>query len=119
MAATASSKPTRRSCSCTPKCIPGAYAAPTLLRMCGICGVASTNGSAVTERVAAMSGTLVHRGPDSFGEFNDASVAFAARRLSIIDLETGDQPISNEDGSVHLVQNARFFNNHQPRDGFC
>ena len=78
--------------------------------MCGICGVASTNGSAVTERVAAMSGTLVHRGPDSFGEFNDASVALAARRLSIIDLETGDQPISNEDGSVHVVQNGEIYN---------
>src|SRR6266550_2904211 len=74
MAATASSKPTRRSCSCTPKCIPGAYAAPTLLRMCGICGIASTNGSAVTDRVAAMSAELVHRGPDSFGEFSDGDI---------------------------------------------
>src|SRR6266550_1482753 len=74
MAATASSKPTRRSCSCTPKCIPGAYAAPTLLRMCGICGIASTNGSAVTDRVAAMSAELVHRGPDSFGEFSDGEI---------------------------------------------
>src|SRR2546430_17464047 len=89
MAATASSKPTRRSCSCTPKCIPGAYAAPTLLRMCGICGIASTNGSAVTDRVAAMSATLVPRGPDSFGGFSDGGVALAARRLTIIDHEAG------------------------------
>jgi asparagine synthase (glutamine-hydrolysing) len=78
--------------------------------VCGICGIASTNGSAVTDRVAAMSGTLVHRGPDSFGEFSDGDVALAARRLSIIDLETGDQPIANEDGSVHVVQNGEIYN---------
>ena len=74
--------------------------------MCGICGIASTNGSAVTDRVAEMSGTLVHRGPDSFGEFSDGDVALAARRLSIIDLETGDPPIANEDGPRHLVPNG-------------
>jgi asparagine synthase (glutamine-hydrolysing) len=78
--------------------------------VCGICGIASTNGSAVTDRVAAMSGTLVHRGPDSFGEFSDGDVALAARRLSIIDLETGDQPIANEDGTVHVVQNGEIYN---------
>jgi asparagine synthase (glutamine-hydrolysing) len=78
--------------------------------VCGICGIASTNGSAVTDRVAAMSGTLVHRGPDSFGEFSDGDVALAARRLSIIDLETGDQPIANEDGTLHVVQNGEIYN---------
>jgi asparagine synthase (glutamine-hydrolysing) len=78
--------------------------------VCGICGIASTNGSAVTDRVAAMSGTLVHRGPDSFGEFSDGEVALAARRLSIIDLETGDQPIANKDGTVHVVQNGEIYN---------
>jgi asparagine synthase (glutamine-hydrolysing) len=57
-----------------------------------------------------MSGTLVHRGPDSFGEFSDGDVALAARRLSIIDLETGDQPIANEDGTVHVVQNGEIYN---------
>jgi asparagine synthase (glutamine-hydrolysing) len=78
--------------------------------VCGICGIASTNGSAVTDRVAAMSATLVHRGPDSFGEFSDGDVALAARRLSIIDLETGDQPIANEDGTLHVVQNGEIYN---------
>jgi len=78
--------------------------------VCGICGIASTNGSAVTDRVAAMSATLVHRGPDSFGEFSDRDVALAARRLSIIDLETGDQPIANEDGTLHVVQNGEIYN---------
>jgi asparagine synthase (glutamine-hydrolysing) len=78
--------------------------------VCGICGIASTNGSAVTDRVAEMSATLVHRGPDSFGEFSDGDVALAARRLSIIDLETGDQPIANEDGTLHVIQNGEIYN---------
>jgi len=78
--------------------------------VCGICGIASTNGSAVSDRVAAMSATLVHRGPDSFGEFSDGDVALAARRLSIIDLETGDQPVANEDGTLHVVQNGEIYN---------
>jgi asparagine synthase (glutamine-hydrolysing) len=78
--------------------------------VCGICGIASGNDSAVADRVAAMSATLVHRGPDSFGEFTDGGVALAARRLSIIDLETGDQPIANEDGTLHVVQNGEIYN---------
>ena len=57
-----------------------------------------------------MSATLVHRGPDSFGEYVDGPVAIAARRLSIIDLETGDQPIANEDGTIHVVQNGELYN---------
>ena len=78
--------------------------------MCGICGIASSRGRADLDRVEAMSATLVHRGPDSFGEFVDGPVALAARRLSIIDLETGDQPIANEDGSIHVVQNGEIYN---------
>src|SRR3989454_7009663 len=78
--------------------------------MCGICGIASSHGRADVDRVAAMSATLVHRGPDSFGEYVDGAVAIAARRLSIIDLETGDQPIANEDGTIHVVQNGELYN---------
>src|SRR2546423_9269465 len=78
--------------------------------MCGICGVVSANGSADPERVAAMSATLVHRGPDSSGTFGDGAATLAARRLSIIDLETGDQPIANEDGTLHVVQNGEIYN---------
>src|SRR5918992_338954 len=100
----------RTSSSCVPKCIPRAYAAPTLLRMCGICGAVSATAPVDADRVAAMSATLVHRGPDSFGEFTDGSAALAARRLSIIDLETGDQPIANEDGTLHVVQNGEIYN---------
>jgi asparagine synthase (glutamine-hydrolysing) len=78
--------------------------------MCGICGVVSADGSADPERVARMSATLVHRGPDSSGELADGTVVLAARRLSIIDLETGDQPIANEDGTLHVVQNGEIYN---------
>jgi asparagine synthase (glutamine-hydrolysing) len=78
--------------------------------MCGICGVVSASGSVDQERLAGMSGTLVHRGPDSAGEFVDGTAGLASRRLSIIDLETGDQPIANEDGTLHVVQNGEIYN---------
>src|SRR6266700_2673187 len=57
-----------------------------------------------------MSDQLVHRGPDSAGEHLDGGVALAARRLSIIDLEHGDQPIANEDVSCVVVQNGEIYN---------
>jgi asparagine synthase (glutamine-hydrolysing) len=85
--------------------------------VCGICGIASARGAADPDRAAAMSATLVHRGPDSSGELADGPVALAARRLSIIDLETGDQPISNEDGTVHVVQNGEIYNYRELRHG--
>ena len=78
--------------------------------MCGICGIASRSGAADADRLAAMSGMLVHRGPDSGGEHLDGPVGLAARRLSIIDLAGGDQPISNEDGSCTVVQNGEIYN---------
>jgi asparagine synthase (glutamine-hydrolysing) len=73
--------------------------------MCGICGVVGD-----TRRLETMSAMLVHRGPDSEGSFVDGDVGLAARRLSIIDLETGDQPLRNEDGTVTVVQNGEIYN---------
>jgi len=78
--------------------------------MCGICGIASPLGRPDPERLAAMSRTLVHRGPDSGGQQLDGPVALAARRLSIIDLAGGDQPITSEDGSCTVVQNGEIYN---------
>jgi asparagine synthase (glutamine-hydrolysing) len=78
--------------------------------MCGICGIASTGGAVDPARVVAMSETLVHRGPDSDGSFADGAVALAARRLAIIDLKTGDQPVANEDGRIQVVQNGELYN---------
>src|SRR3954447_9695129 len=57
-----------------------------------------------------MAERLVHRGPDSAGEHLDGGVALAPRRLSIIDLEHGHQPIANEDGSCVVVQNGEIYN---------
>ena len=57
-----------------------------------------------------MSATLVHRGPDDEGLFHRGPVALAARRLSIIDLAHGHQPIANEDGSVVVIQNGEIYN---------
>jgi asparagine synthase (glutamine-hydrolysing) len=59
--------------------------------------------------VRAMADALVHRGPDSEGVFADGPVALAARRLAIIDLDRGDQPMANEDGSVTVVQNGELY----------
>jgi asparagine synthase (glutamine-hydrolysing) len=78
--------------------------------MCGICGIVSTGGAIDPARLAAMSATLVHRGPDSDGSFASNGVGLAARRLAIIDLETGDQPIANETGALHVVQNGEIYN---------
>src|SRR5215208_2128414 len=79
--------------------------------MCGICGVVSLDGSGVERGVLeAMNETLVHRGPDSGGVYLDTTVGLAARRLAIIDLAGGDQPIANEDGTIHVVQNGEIYN---------
>ena len=78
--------------------------------MCGICGIASNRGSVDPERLRRMSTTLFHRGPDSEGSHIDGSVGIAARRLAIIDLTGGDQPLRNEDGTVVVVQNGEIYN---------
>src|SRR5262245_42342864 len=79
--------------------------------MCGISGVA---GSLRTSRgtLQAMNDALQHRGPDGEGFlWPDADpVGLAMRRLAIIDLNTGDQPIFNEDGSIGVVYNGEIYN---------
>ena len=57
-----------------------------------------------------MAQALIHRGPDSRGYFVDENAALGTRRLRIIDLETGDQPLFNEDESVVLSCNGEIFN---------
>src|SRR5882724_5640080 len=79
--------------------------------MCGIAGILSLNGAPVAvDDVRAMCAAIVHRGPDSEGFYLDGPVAFGMRRLSIIDLAAGDQPIANEDGSVWVVFNGELYN---------
>ncbi|HEY6960748.1 MAG TPA: asparagine synthase (glutamine-hydrolyzing) [Gaiellaceae bacterium] len=78
--------------------------------MCGICGIASGRAPVDADRLRAMAQTLYHRGPDSEGAHVSEHVGIAARRLAIIDLTGGDQPIANEDGSVVVVQNGEIYN---------
>ncbi len=78
--------------------------------MCGICGIASTHAPVDADRLRAMSQTLIHRGPDSEGMHLADRVGIAARRLAIIDLTGGDQPIASEDGNVVVVQNGEIYN---------
>src|SRR5215210_6505712 len=85
--------------------------------MCGICGVLHADGRPVDrDALGAMNDTLRHRGPDSDGMLVEGPVGLAMRRLSIIDLEGGDQPIFNEDRSIAVVQNGEIYNYAALRD---
>jgi asparagine synthase (glutamine-hydrolysing) len=77
--------------------------------VCGICGTAQWGGE---QAIKAMNATMLHRGPDDEGTYIDAraDVGLGARRLSIIDLEGGHQPLANEDGSVWAVLNGEIYN---------
>jgi asparagine synthase (glutamine-hydrolysing) len=80
--------------------------------MCGLVGFSDMRSERTPERelLRRMTDKLVHRGPDAAGHFVDHSVALGFRRLSIIDLESGNQPIYNEDGSLVLMCNGEIFN---------
>jgi asparagine synthase (glutamine-hydrolysing) len=80
--------------------------------MCGICGKLSfERGANVSPRLLkAMADSIQHRGPDDEGYYHSGPVGFGFRRLSIIDLNTGRQPISNEDGTVWIVFNGEIYN---------
>src|SRR3954451_10467735 len=80
--------------------------------MCGIAGAAWTgDGRALSEEdLAAMVDRLVHRGPDDAGAYRDEHAALGFRRLSIVALAGGHQPLSNEDGTVWTVFNGEIYN---------
>ncbi len=80
--------------------------------MCGICGKLMFDGEANVSAglVKAMADTMHHRGPDDEGFYFSGPVGLGFRRLSIIDLKTGHQPISNEDGTVWIVFNGEIYN---------
>lgn len=80
--------------------------------MCGLCGFAFADPAQQAQHnaLAAAAELIRHRGPDSSGYFQAPGVGLAFRRLSIIDLETGDQPISSEDGSVTVACNGEIYN---------
>ncbi|HEY7887630.1 MAG TPA: asparagine synthase (glutamine-hydrolyzing) [Steroidobacteraceae bacterium] len=78
--------------------------------MCGIAGALLVAGQGALPDPARMIATLRHRGPDGTGYFRSPACALASARLSIIDLETGDQPVANEDESVWTVLTGEIFN---------
>ncbi len=80
--------------------------------MCGVCGVYhyGSGKPADARLIQAMTDSLTHRGPDDEGYHVDGSVALGMRRLSIIDLEGGGQPIWNEDGDIAVLQNGEIYN---------
>lgn len=80
--------------------------------MCGICGIVSfqRNNPADSSVLRSMNRSLHHRGPDDEGYYQDDQASIAMRRLSIIDLNTGHQPISNEAGDIWVVYNGEIYN---------
>jgi len=84
--------------------------------MCGICGIKGLISEERNGFVDKMSDTLYHRGPDEEGRYFDRDISLGIRRLSIIDLETGSQPIYNEDKTLALVCNGEIYNFHVLKD---
>src|SRR3954468_8215745 len=79
--------------------------------MCGIAGAVDLTGSREfpTGRLLAMTGAIGHRGPDDERIHVEPGIALGVRRLSVVDLEGGRQPISNEDGSLWVAYNGELY----------
>jgi asparagine synthase (glutamine-hydrolysing) len=83
--------------------------------MCGIAGIIGKEKNK-DETIKTMVDCITHRGPDEDGFFSDEFVAFGMRRLSIIDLAGGHQPIENEEGNLSIVFNGEIYNFHELYD---
>ena len=85
--------------------------------MCGIAGIVASDRLTDREkaRLPRMRDVLVHRGPDEAGLYIDEHAGLAHRRLSIVDLASGQQPLSNEDGTVWVVFNGEIYNHAEVR----
>jgi asparagine synthase (glutamine-hydrolysing) len=83
--------------------------------MCGIAGLVRGTGGPLEADIRAMCDAIVHRGPDDAGYVTRAPAALGMRRLSIIDVAGGHQPIPNEDESVWIVFNGEIYNHHELR----
>jgi asparagine synthase (glutamine-hydrolysing) len=82
--------------------------------MCGICGVVQVRGErrqvVSEETLDRMTDLMTHRGPNDRGTYRDLGIALGVRRLSIIDVAGGHQPVQNEDGAIRAVQNGELYN---------
>src|SRR5215204_1795223 len=87
--------------------------------MCGIAGIVASDQLSLEDRarLPLMRDVIAHRGPDDAGEFVDARAALGHRRLSIVDLAAGHQPLSNEDGTIWIVFNGEIYNHADVRPG--
>lgn len=85
--------------------------------MCGIAGFVGKQDNK-EEILGKMMDVIKHRGPDSEGKYTTEDVAFGFRRLSIIDLESGSQPMFNEDGQIALIFNGEIYNSPELRERF-
>ena len=86
--------------------------------MCGICGIAFSARSRRqldAPALVRMRDTMTHRGPDDFGIFHEGRVGLAHRRLSIIDVAGGHQPMHDDGGSLHIVYNGEIYNHQDLR----
>ena len=77
--------------------------------MCGICGKYSPEG-VQSSQIQRMLDSIAHRGPDDEGTYVHGAIGLGNRRLSIIDLQSGKQPICNEDGTIWIVYNGEMYN---------
>ena len=79
--------------------------------MCGLCGIYNRDGKPVDKSlIKRMNNKMISRGPDAEGFKIEANMGFGFRRLSIIDLEGGAQPLFNEDKTLWLVMNGEIYN---------
>ena len=85
--------------------------------MCGICGVVPADPRCVVERpmIHRMMASLRHRGPDGRGSHLAPGVGLGIQRLSVVDLQTGDQPMASEDGAIVVVCNGEIYNSPELR----
>jgi asparagine synthase (glutamine-hydrolysing) len=86
--------------------------------MCGIAGIIGSSFKEKDKVIEKMTDLLIHRGPDDKGFYCDEDIALGIRRLSIIDLEKGKQPIFSEDGNFVIIFNGEIYNYKELRDGF-
>lgn len=87
--------------------------------MCGICGVFNFDRKQIVSRrdLENMNRQILHRGPDDSGFYLSDNIGMAMRRLSIIDVARGQQPVTNEDGSSWIVFNGEIYNHSEVREG--
>src|SRR6204780_5403845 len=86
--------------------------------MCGICGklMFGSEAKVPVSLVKAMADTIYHRGPDDEGYYVSGPIGLGFRRLAIIDLNSGHQPVSNEDGTVQIIFNGEIYNYKELRE---